>query len=82
MGHGGARKGSGSKKGSTKKVPRAKIAKDYGPKLLEELSRFLNGKNKADKKWAIHELLPYAIQKQPQAVDMGVSSDVTISVDR
>lgn len=69
MAKGGRRKGAGVKKGSTQKIPRLKVAKEYGPKLLEELGNMLYGSNLKDKKWAIHELLPYAIQKQPQALE-------------
>lgn len=69
MPRGGKRKGAGPKKGSVQKIPRARIATELGPRILAVLREMLYSKNKADRKWAVHEALPYAIQKQPVGVE-------------
>ena len=69
MGHGGARKNSGAKLGSTQKIPRAEVAKLMGPEIVAFWQKMLKSKNKADRKWAAHEAAPFAIQKQPTALE-------------
>ena len=69
MPKGGKRNGAGRPKGSTQKMPAAKIASDFAPRILELLSDMLNSKSARNRKWAIHEMLPYAVQRQPQAIE-------------
>lgn len=77
---GGARPGSGKKVGQTNKIPQARVATQYGDKILEALETFMNSKVKRDRKWAIAQLLPYAIQKPTQP--MSLNGEFLIRLDK
>ena len=81
MASGGKRPGAGAKRGSTQKIPRALVATKLGPRIIEVLTKYLNSDDPVDQKWAVQVAMPYAIQKQPTAIEgTGENGEMVLKV--